>query len=122
MTRRTVSGWTPAEIAERQSDVSQDEDEGLRQRALDDLVERIMGGKKIGTYRPLYLQLILNDCDQSKLTDAILDQLSADPRRSLTSLIEDIVSDYVRDTSHHESRIDDMREEEREAAKERMRT
>ena len=113
--RKTVSGNLPVEYAERVSDIG-DEDETLRQRALDDLVDRIMDFEEYprrATGQQINLLDILIDCDQEKLGQAVWRELKE--RLTLGQDVRKLVRARLEDSEWLALRIAEMQQEDKEA-------
>lgn len=121
-----ISSAIPADKAELMADKPVDEkyEEQLSQRALDDLVWRMMDGQEYPRNAMHYwMQInrldILCDCDRPTLAEAVIAHLvderdSAGSSDTLKNAVERIVRDSLRDSLWHERRIAEMREEDKE--------
>ena len=113
--RKTMPGAMPAELAEKLSDIG-DEDETLRQRALDDLVDRIMDFEEYprrAMGQQINLLDILIDCDHNWLAQAVWRELKDGPTLSLD--IPKLVRAYLEDSEWLALRIAEMQQEDKEA-------
>lgn len=119
----TISGNTPAHIADRMNaptDDQIDDDARLREQALDDLCDRLERGDDYPNRharRQINRNDILHECKQSLLAVAVEAHLQDEfCAPSLNSRVWAIMRDYLRDTHWHEQRIAEMREEEAQEA------
>jgi hypothetical protein len=115
-----TNGNPTVPLAEDKDDA--DENGRLRDAALDDLVERLSRGEEyprnVHSDQQLNRRDILNDSDHDELVDAVIASLAKD-QEQFEDRIALIVRNYLRDTQWHQQRIDEMRVEEDEAARER---
>lgn len=117
----TISGNIPAHIADRMdapTDDQIDDDARLRERALDDLCDRLERGEEYPRHharRQINRNDILHECKQSLLAVAVEAHLQDEfCAPTLNSRVWAIMREYLRDGEFHERRIAEMREEEKE--------
>lgn len=120
--REQISSAVPAELAEKTSDSVGDRDEALRERALDDLVEKMMDGKD---YRGIGLPLILNESDSHSLMAEIAGNIfigrdAAESWHAVKKSVEKTIRYHFEYSHWLDIRERELAEEETEAQKERM--